>query len=337
MTTVMPSNMTTQNQYVHTMRTYHDMHKKFTDTRKPPRSKKYMENQRPLRRVPESWLMLQKDPHSYVVKINGQEVARYFEPDEDGNYQVAIRNLYATHDLHLMWVYTRIYSRMQLRTTNGDIVLVPLNPFYDKQGKEFSAVLTFDSSHQLIVEKSWHSDVFKKVSTTEDKDRRKNLKSQLDAYVTLQMFKLPTLKDNAEVSHGEGAPFGEERLDYRKSLEMKEFLSMPVVPVETPTFGQLFDEVSQDVFNMLASKKIYKVDDRLFWKARAHFATHNTADTQDAAKAQIAEIIQSVTPDEHKKSLVARLMKYASLKQGTQSVALPQFPNVLPNSFYLTT
>jgi hypothetical protein len=67
------------------MRTYQEVADLFNKTKKPPRSKKYNENQRPLRRVSESWLMLQKDAHSYVYKINGVEVARFFEPNQQAS------------------------------------------------------------------------------------------------------------------------------------------------------------------------------------------------------------------------------------------------------------
>ena len=43
------------------MISYQQAQHTFENTRKPPRSKKYAENQRPLRRVSESWLMLQKE------------------------------------------------------------------------------------------------------------------------------------------------------------------------------------------------------------------------------------------------------------------------------------
>ena len=315
------------------MHNYQHFDNLFNRTRKPPRSKKYAENQRPLRRVPESWLMLQKDPHSYVVKINNCEVARYFQPDEHGNYEVAIRGLYATYDIHLMYDFTKIHSCMPLITTTGEIVKVPLNPYYKDQEKDFSAVLCFNSSDQLIVEKSWHSDVYKKVSTNEDKEKRKTLKAHLDAYVTLQMFKLATLKDSANVSDDLGAPFAEEGLKYQKQCEMRDYLKSVPACLDDVAFAQLFDEVAQDVFNMLASKKIYNIDHgRLFWSAQGYYGTRHPSEKADAEE-KIAEIIEAVTPDEFKKSLIHRLMKYTNMTKGSQKVALPQFSNTLPNTF----
>jgi hypothetical protein len=47
------------------------------------------------------------------------------------------------------------------------------------------------------------------------------------------------------------------------------------------------------------------------------------------------DIANSITPDEFKKSLVTRLMKYAQLSKGSQSVALPQFSNKLPRTYFV--
>jgi hypothetical protein len=328
----------------HIIPTYQHFDNLYNNTRKPPRSKKYAENQRPLRRVPESWLMLQKDANSYVVKINRTEVARYYPPNEQGISEVAIRGLYATYDIHLMYQFTRIYSCMPLTTTTGEVVKVPLNPHYKDQEQDFSAVLCFNSSDQLVVEESWHSDVYRFASTDEDKAKRKALKAQLEAYITLQMFKLPTLKANAKVDADQGSPFGEEKLNNSVRLEINSLfgaftgdISQVPEALNTPRFAQLFDEVSQDAFNMLASKRVYNDgaynSGSLFWKAQGYYGTKHPDEKADAEE-KINDIINAITPDDHKKSLIARLMKYANLGKGSQKVALPQFSNTLPNRFH---
>lgn len=317
-----------------TMKNYQYFDTLYNNTRKPPRSKKYAENQRPLRRVPESWLMLQKDPNSYVVKIGSNEVARYYPPDEQGISEVAIRGLHATYDIHLMWKFTGLYSRMLLTTTTGEEVRVPLNPFYKDQGKDFSAVLCFNSSDQLVVEKSWHADVFRLASNNDDKARRKALKAHLEAYITLQMYKLDTLKANARVSADQGEPFGEEGFEYTKRRELEHLITQVPQSLESVRFAELFDEVSQDAFNMLASKKIYNVHgSRLFWQVGGYYGSKNPYEKEQAG-AKINEIINSITPEEHKKSLTTRLMKYAHLGKGSQKIALPQFSNTLPRTFH---
>lgn len=306
---------------------------RYDRTRKPPRSKKYQENQRPLRRVPEDWLMLQKDPNSYVIKIGCNEVARYYPPNEEGLSEIAIRGLYGTYDIHLMWKFTGMYSRMPLLTSTNEIVRVPLNPHYKSQDKDFSALLCFNNAGQLVVEKSWHADVFRIASNNDDKAKRKALKAHLEAYITLQMYKLDTLKANAKVDSDQGAPFGEEKLNGAIRREMQHLIEQVPQSIESVRFAQLFDEVSQDAFNMLASKKIYNAEHGLFWKAQGYYGTKHP-DEKAQAEEKINEIINSITPEEHKKSLTARLMKYAHLGKGSQKVALPQFSNTLPRTFH---
>jgi hypothetical protein len=315
--------------------TYQEAEALYNKTKKPPRSKKYNDNQRPLRRVPESWLMLQKDSHSYVYVINGAEIVRLYEPNKDGEYEVAVRGLYNTYDINLMWKYTGYYNGNNITTTTGDVVRVPLNPYYKEQDKDFSALLTYNSSHQLIVEKSWHADVYRLASTDKDKQTRKELKADLDAYVTLQMFKLSTLKDNCNVDSSMGAPFGENKLSYSIISTMQDALTHRPLPLESQSFMETFDKVAQDCFDMLASKKIYSHDtyNNLFYKTSGWARSNNPSDADDAQE-KIDDIVASITPDEFKKSLVARLMSFAGLSKGSESVALPQFSKTLPNTYY---
>jgi len=315
------------------MRTYQQVADLFEKTKKPPRSKKYNEAQRPLRRVSESWLMLQADNHSFVYIINGVEVARFFEPNEQGEYEVAVRGLYNTNDINLMWRFTGLFNGMNLTTTTGDTVKIPLNPRYKDQNKEFSAFLTFNSSDQLVVEKSWHADIYRLESTADDKQKRKDIKTELDAYVTLQLFKLPTLKENCQPSDSMGRPFGESELHYAVQQSMTSAMRSLPLPLESQSFMDSFDKTAQDCFSMLVSKKVYAVDDgRLFYHSRSHY-NHDPARQADALE-QIDAIADSVTPEEFKKSLIARLMGFAGLSKGTKSVALPQFANTLPRTYY---
>jgi hypothetical protein len=278
--------------------------------------------------------MLQKDAHSYVYRINGVNVVRVFEPNEAGEYEVAVIGLYGTYDIQLQYKFTGYYNGRGIVTTKGDTVRVPLNPYYQDQGKDFSALLTFDSSDKLIVEKSWHADVYRLASDDGDKQKRKDIKKELDAYVTLQMFKLPTLKDNVNLTVDMGRPFGESRLSYNMCDSMRESLLNLPLPLESQSFMQNFDEVAQDCFNMLASKKVYNHNDtNLFYKMNGWYSNRDPAAADDA-KEQAQDIVAEITADEFKKSLVAKLMSFAGLSKGTQSIPLPQFSSTLPRTYY---
>ena len=314
--------------------TYKDAHAQFNNTKKPPRSKKYADNQRPLRRVSEAHLMLQKDAHSYVYKINGVDVVRVYEPNDQGEYEVAVIGLYGTYDIQLQYKFTGYYNGKNLTTATGDVVRVPLNPHYRDQGKDFSALLTYNRFDHLIVEKSWHADIYRLASTKDDKQTRKDLKTDLDAYVTLQMFKLPTLKDNCKVEDYMGRPFGESRLGYALQSTMTDALRNRPLPLESVSFMETFDQVAQDCFDMLASKKVYNHESgNLFYKISNWARSRNPSDAADAQEI-VDDLIQNITAEEFKKSLVARLMSFAGLTKGTESVALPQFNKTLPRTYY---
>ena len=313
--------------------TYQEAETLFNKTKKPPRSKNYNEYQRPLRRVNESHLMLQKDAHSYVYKINGVDVVRLYEPNEQGEYEVAVIGLYGTYDIQLQWKFTGYFSNKTLTTTTNEEVKLPLNPYYKDQGKDFSALLTYNSSNQLIVEKSWHADIYKLASTKDDKATRKAIKEELDAYVTLQLFKLPTLKDNCKPSDSMGAPFGESKLGWSVISTMQDAMRNRPLPLESEAFLRTFDEVAQDCFDMLASKKIYNAEYNLFHRVSSWGRSRNPAEADDAQE-KVDDILQSITPDEFKKSLTAKLMGFAGLSKGTESVPLPQFSKTLPRTYY---
>jgi hypothetical protein len=278
--------------------------------------------------------MLQKDAHSYVYKINGVDVVRVYEPNAQGEYEVAVIGLYGTYDIQLQWKFTGYYNGRALTTTADEQVLVPLNPHYKDQDKDFSALLVFNKEDKLIVEKSWHADIYKLASTKDDKATRKAIKEELDAYVTLQLFKLPTLKDNCKLSDSMGAPFGESKLGWSIISTMQDALRNRPLPLESQSFMETFDEVAQDCFNMLASKKVYNGDGyNLFHRMSSWARSRNPAEADDAQE-KADDIVQTITPDEFKKSLTAKLMGFAGLSKGTESVPLPQFGKTLPRTYY---
>jgi hypothetical protein len=313
------------------MVTYEQAKSRFEATKKPPRSKKYSENQRPLRRVQENWLMLEKDNDSYVYKINGSEVATLYPPNEQGECEVGLRWNGRSLDLPLLYKFVGTYHTFNLENTNGEQVVVPLNPSYDRETEKFSALLTFNSSHKLIVEKSKHYPVFILKSTGEDKAKRQKLKKELEAYITLQMFKLASLKNNCNATEQQGRPFGESGLSYGMRAKMKEFLRQDVLPLESQEFAMAFDDVAQHSFNMLASKRVWnnsKYTELDTWRNR----------NDPAIKADLLEIkqdiIQAITEDDMKTSLVTELLNLANLKAGSEYVPLPQFANKLPRKYF---
>jgi hypothetical protein len=148
------------------------------------------------------------------------------------------------------------------------------------------------------------------------------------------MFKLPTLKENCNPSDSMGRPFGESRLGWAIQSSMRDALNNQPLPLDSQSFMETFDKVAQDCFDMLVSKKVYaEQDGRLFWKAQGYYGSQHPDEKADAQE-KIDDIADSITAEEFKKSLVARIMSFAGMSKGSQSVALPQFANTLPRTYY---
>lgn len=303
----------------------------FNNTKKPPRSKKYADNQRPLRRVSESQLMIQKDPHSYVLKICGTETVRYLKPESPDKYQIAVRGMSNTYETDTAAKFTGLYNGIKLATSETEYVVVPLNPRYQEQGKDFSALLTFNNSNGfLIVGESWHADIYTLRSTDEDKDKRKKLKADLEAYITLQQFKLPTLKQNANIHIRMAVPFGSSTFPHGARAKMFTFLNQDVLPLELPEFAIIFDNLAQSTFDTLASKTVYNNDRKLIYGGW----NRNPSEQADIQE-KIQDLADEITPEQFKESLTNALLKIANISQGSSSVALPQFHNKLPRKYFL--
>lgn len=305
----------------------------FTSTKKPPRSKNYSDAERPLRRVNEAFIKLVQDAHSYVYKFSGHDVVRVYEPDDNGNIQVCIKPDGYTSTDQYMQKFTGLYNRMLIETNTGEWVRLPLNYFYKKQEKDFAAVLTFTSDGKLIVDQSWHADIYKKQSSKADKDTRKAIKDRVSTLVTLQTFRMPTLRENAKVERYLGTPFTSSRVQPDAYRVVHNTLKSGG-SVDEQAFIDAFDVLAQSVFDTLASKRVYeKHGTRGFYSSWVMQQNPNHA--QEIA-AMHKEAIDGMTTEDIRTVLERKLLSMLNLNEGSEFVALPQFPKSLPTKYYLS-
>lgn len=306
----------------------------FNNTKKPPRSKHYTENERPLRRVNENHIKLVKEPHSYVYRFAGHDSIRAYEPDEHGNYQVAVTYDGYTTVADYMYRYTGISHCVLLETTDGRHVRLPLNHQYKKQDKDFSAVLTFNPDGLLIVDQSWHADIYKKQSNKTDKDTRKHIKDKVSALVTLQMFRLPSFRANVNVSARLGQPFSASSRDININSYRILYAGLKAGDnFDTPEFVAAFDELAQSVFNSLASKRVYdKHGYRGFFSS---YSAQQNANHKQEIDELHQHVVESITTDDIKTVIERKLLTMLSLNEGSDYVALPQFAESLPRKYFL--
>jgi hypothetical protein len=311
---------------------YNVAHEHFNKTKKPPRSKHYTEVERPLRRVNENHIKLVKEPHSYVYRFLGHDAVRAYEPDENGNYQVCVMydGYYSTDNY--MGQFCGVYSNCAVETDDGRMVRLPLNHHYKQQDKDFTAVLMFNADGKLIVDQSWHADIYKKQSNQADKDTRKFIKQRIEALVTLQMFKMPSFKAGVKIDYRAGRPFGYNYLDINTQRTLITSLKTGEA-VESEEFVTAFDTLSQHAFNNLVSKRIYDT-----YGSKGFFSSWNARSNpnhQAEIDALHKPVVENVSTDDLKTVLERKVLSLLNLNQGSDFVALPQFMESLPTKFYL--
>jgi hypothetical protein len=89
--------------------------------------------------------------------------------------------------------------------------------------------------------------------------------------------------------------------------------------------------VARDCFNVLASKRVYNVNQRLLYGGGWNSNPSDEADKREQAE----DIAHEITPEEFKESLTNKLLTLASINKGSNYVPLGQFPNALPRTYYL--
>jgi len=312
---------------------YERAHEKFSNTPKPPRSKHYTEAERPLRRVNENHIKLVKEPHSYVYRFLGHDSVRAYEPDEHGNYQVCVAyDGYNTVNDY-MYKFTGLYDAVKLATTDGRHVRLPLNHMFKSQDKDFSAVLTFNPDGLLIVDQSWHADIYKKQSSKADRDTRKHIKDRVSALVTLQMFKLPSFRANVNVNPRLGQPFSASSQSININSYRTLHSGLKSDKIDSEEFVSAFDELAQSVFNTLASKRVYdKHGYRGFFSS---YAAQQNANHKQEVDELHKQVVESITTDDIKTVIERKLLSMLNLNEGSEFVALPQFSESLPRKYFL--
>ena len=293
---------------------YRQAHAYFEGRAKPPRSKKYEINERPLASVTHAHYKIIKGENYYDIKLYSTIMARFYAPDADGGE----RRLYMGHNSmtsrSFMWQGLYVSEVNETDSDKGRIVM----PIYsrssieDKDGIPFSLDAYFDTkTNLLITDKSRHTQHFRFLSNNADKAERAQKKANLANYVMLATMRLPDYTDHVTLDHNMGRPFGEYTFVRHADDAVKGIVN------GTPTEENIntFFEIGQAVFDMLASKRGY---------AQENF----NLNTWRGTKSTIKDLAQPVTESDFEVAMLKRCLAIAGANKQSHRVELPQFPLV---------
>lgn len=149
-----------------------------------PRGKAWSPHQRPLDNARKWHYRLEKhdDGAYYDVCLYHTTMARFHRPEPDGSYRVQYEGDSRQTSSQFMWHVLNISRELQLTSTTGQRVVVPINA--SRTGQQFGADLWFtnDPGHlnrRLIVERSTHRQIYKIAANPEFTQWKKDLRAWL--------------------------------------------------------------------------------------------------------------------------------------------------------------
>jgi hypothetical protein len=293
------------------LRNYNHAHTYFEGRAKPPRSKNYAINERPLASVSGAHYKIIKGENYYDIKLYSTIMARYYAPDADGGE----RKLYMGHNSitsrSFMWQVLYIGGVNDTASDKGQVIL----PVYSRSsiednGTPFSLDAYFKDD-KLITSKSSHTPHYKFLSNTADKSERAQKKANLANFVMLATMRLPDYKDNVTLDHSMGRPFGEYNFVHHADDAVKGIIN------GTPTEENIntFFKVGQAVYDMLASKRGYEQQEF-------------NLSTWRGNKSTIDDLAKPITESDFEVAMTKRCLVIAGAYKRSERIEIPQFPLV---------
>lgn len=279
------------------------------------RSKKWMENQRPLYKTYFHYRVVKYLNHFDIV-LYSTVMARYYEPTMVDGKQHERRlfmgdNSQTSKDF-MNHVLNKCSWRRVENSQRGEVIAPVYNRAFMYDGDEpFSADFMYVDG-VLDTTKSSHTPHHRMVSGNEDKVARAEVLKKFDNYLMLVQMRLPEFAAEATLSDRLGRPWAGgsvSEYDSRKCVGK--------IADDSATSDDIhsFFEMCQDAFNVLASKRAYKQRGftlRPVWQSTAPIDG-------------IEKLEKQITADEVRKAVSTRILKALDLCKKSVKQPIPQF------------
>lgn len=322
----------------------------FNGTRKPPRSKRWEEHQRPLHttsathyRIERSTTTLHGSPEFYDLMLYGTSMARYFQPEADGSSVVWLRNHNSTTSRQFLWRVAN-FSGHSVReawdTTEQQgagqtvkrPVRIPLNTnvrgaFTADNGvtvpSEWSAVLTF-KDNGLVLERSAHRPVHIKRTSKDATAQRTAFINKLKPYIDTLLLSIPSVHAATTIHGSDGRAFQGVQY-YPRALvgDLLSWVNTRDADIPEPMFAVLqdiFAAVYKHAFGVWMQKEVA-------WQEISKYFKWSGS--------PIPEHMPMLSPDAVRSSFERYLRdNICPIRKGDVPVDLGQFPESLPKTYY---
>ena len=287
------------------------------------RTKKIWEdNERPLSGRRQHHYRIVKVDQAYELHLYHQVMARFSQPDADGNELRQYSYHSSVTSKQFMYYVVNVGFDQAFATSTSEVALVPI------RGDLRDTQLLFDNRNRLIVDRSTHMQLYRSVSTDEDKMRNKAVRDFFRPFVTVCMFRMPEYLEGFRYDYRKGIPFGQgATVSYGERENMRDFFNCPDSDaIRDMAVNTIIHDSAQLVYDSMMSRRIY---DRLGWQSRSFSREHHVE--------MLTNNNELVTEKQLEKALLDRLVRTIG-KRVSGKELIPKFckPGDFPytNNFY---
>ena len=325
------------------MKSYNEALQHYNSIKKPPRAKNWqadtvIHNGKPLRRTGDTHMAIHmRDDGVIYYRLYDTHVATFYPPQADGTERRTFK--FVSTQTTTTYMYDYGLNVWEVTMDDGTTAQIPwVSNGGWRENDKLTADLTFNANNQVIRSRSSHQDVYTMVSNDDDKAKRKELRDKVEHLITLSLFKMPHLKEDATVEESWGQPFGTSYRNAPREVEdLKQYIGLKGVDINDEMFVGKFMDSLQSAFNLYASKVCY--DAELFrWKSfwdiqdpteRQQAERQYKIDQQEQRFAKVADIDEKA----FKKSLTNMLLSASNIKTGSVRKPWGQFMPTLPRKW----
>ena len=295
------------------IRNYAEADAYWSKTKKPPRSKKWAEDQRPLRNTSAFHYRIERhnDGGHYDLVLYHTVMARFYAPNADGRQL----RMYMGHDSQtsrgFMSNVLGVREFTRFATTDGRVVIAPITG-KRMADSDFSARLMFDiTENRLIVAESEHTPIYKRVSNEDDKLRRKYVKDKFETLLTLCAMRIPEFETTIQGDYHKGGAFQLSGLRWQHDKAIKTIVDAFGYGNEPgPESVAVFMEVAPIIYCKLVSDRA---------DAQKLINWHNQTCSPLA-------LDKRVTEKDLIRSMWSTIQRIGGLKSQSGTIEYPQFP-----------
>ncbi len=290
------------------IRNYAEADAHWNKTKKPPRSTKWSEHQRPLKDSRSWHYRMEKGVDYYDVCLYSTVMARFFAPQGNVERRCYIGNASQTSQTFMRNVLgVNGFTRRQ--TTDGREVFMPVANVAMPHDK-FSVDAVF-IDNKLAVKASKHTRIFKRVSHNDDRYERKMVKAAFEPLFTLCSMQIPVWEQTLTADYNIGGAFYASNITWTHKKAVADM-------VTAVRGGREFPAESVPLFMQMAQLAYQKrISDRAMQEKRISWTTPTCP---------AIALEQRVTENELCTSLWGYVRKFGHLNSQSCTVEYPQFP-----------